>query len=57
MDAKVGDGCDKRGGGGGGWGSNANAEMVRTVSSIVLFLAKIVKSGKLVGSCYKVVRK
>ncbi len=40
MDAKAGNGCDKRGGGS-GWGSNAEAEMV---------CAKLVKSGKSLGS-------
>ena len=38
VDATAVGGCDKRGGGGGGgWGSNAEAEMVCAVSSIILF--------------------
>ncbi len=46
MDATAVGGCDKRVGGGGGWGSNAKAEMVCAVSSMIHFKAKLVKSGK-----------
>ena len=35
VDAMAVGGCDRRGGGGGGGGSNAKAEMVCAVSSII----------------------
>jgi len=39
VDATAVGGCDKRGGGGGsGWGSNAKAEMVCAVSSIIEYV-------------------
>ncbi len=38
VDAMAVGGCDRRGGGGGGGGSNAKAEMVCAVSSIMVYL-------------------